>query len=146
MLIIEMPHPGDMFDGSMISPEVLGGERWESDDGSGPENPLGRVEVQWGDKKDDFNPQTQVLTRSVKIEAKGSERRTRTDQVRQRYYTVGEFELMAAASGLRIAGLFGEAELGTGLFDEQAYRMFVVLRHAGAPDPPAADAADAADA
>lgn len=26
--MIEMAHPGDMFDGSMIDPEILGSERW----------------------------------------------------------------------------------------------------------------------
>ena len=77
---MEMPHPGDMFDGSMINPESLGGERWESDDGLG--TPTSNLEVQWGYKSDDFNPKSQVLTRTVKITAKGPEGRSVKEQVR----------------------------------------------------------------
>jgi SAM-dependent methyltransferase len=80
VLIVEMPHPGDMFDGSMINPESLGGERWESDDGLG--TPTSNLEVQWGYKSDDFNPKSQVLTRTVKITAKGPEGRSVKEQVR----------------------------------------------------------------
>lgn len=29
LLIVEVAHPGDLFDGSMTNPDVLGSDRWE---------------------------------------------------------------------------------------------------------------------
>ena len=47
--------------------------------------------------------------------------------VKQRHYTVGEFSLLAKLAGLRVLGLYGEADVKTGLYDDDAYRMIVVM-------------------
>jgi len=127
--VIEVAHPGDMFDGTLTTPEILGSEQWEQS-GGGEGIGIDAVAVQWGSPTDDFNPESQVIKRKVTIAARGDNSFSSDSVVHQRHYTVGEFRLLARLAKLEMAGLYGEADpdLETGLFGESAYRMFVVMR------------------
>lgn len=64
LFVLELAHPGDLFDGTLIVGDG-GAETWEV---AAPPAGSGRkLLVQWGSEVDDFDPVSQVVNRSVTI-------------------------------------------------------------------------------
>ncbi|EFJ47378.1 hypothetical protein VOLCADRAFT_92195 [Volvox carteri f. nagariensis] len=123
LFVVELAHPGDLFDGTLITGES-GKELWER-----PYNG-GKVFVEWGDSLDNFDPVTQILYRTVTISVfRGDEAvDSVTEVVAQRQYTVRELELLAGMTGFETQALYGELRLGVDLEHEDAYRMVAVYK------------------
>jgi SAM-dependent methyltransferase len=125
LFVLELAHPGDLFDGTLITGES-GKEVWER-----PYNG-DKVFVEWGDSLDNFDPVTQIVYRTVTISVfRGDEVVDSVDEVvPQRQYTVRELELLAGMTGFETRALYGEMRLGVDLEHEDAYRMVAVYKKA----------------
>ncbi|GIL89545.1 hypothetical protein Vretimale_1894 [Volvox reticuliferus] len=123
LFVLEMAHPGDLFDGTLITGES-GKEVWEQ-----PYNG-GKIFVEWGDSLDNFDPVTQILYRTVTISVfRGDEVVDSVDEViAQRQYTVRELELLAGMTGFETQALYGEMQLNVDLEHEDAYRLVAVYK------------------
>ncbi|KAG2498731.1 hypothetical protein HYH03_003471 [Edaphochlamys debaryana] len=126
LFLLELPHPGDLFDGSLIIGDG-GRDVWEVPM-PGPGNK--KVFVEWGAELDNFDPVTQILFRTVTVNVLAGD--TAEDVVEEvvpyRQYTVRELELLAGMAGLSTAGLYGEMRVGVDLEHEDAYRMVAVFK------------------
>ncbi|CAG9464668.1 unnamed protein product [Pedinophyceae sp. YPF-701] len=124
VFIVELSHPGDIFDGSLTSPEALAADRWDCEEHGR------RVQVQWGSPYDRFDDIRQVLHRRVQISMSGADVADDSydEVVQQRFYTVGELALLADAAGMEVEALFGETNVESALNDHDAYRCLAMLR------------------
>ncbi|GLC72177.1 hypothetical protein PLESTF_001215300 [Pleodorina starrii] len=124
LFVLELAHPGDLFDGTLITGES-GKEVWERPFGDGD-----KVFVEWGDSLDNFDPVTQIVYRTVTISVfRGEEVVDAVDEViAQRQYTVRELELLAGMTGFETRALYGEMRMGVDLEHEDAYRMVAVYK------------------
>lgn len=114
-------HPGDLFDGSLLIGDD-GGEMWEVDSAVAG----GKLLVEWGAAGDDFDPETQVLARTVsvcRLEGGEAGEELHESRVRQRAFTLQELDLLGRLAGLRLAGVYGDLSLKVGLTHEDAYRL-----------------------
>ncbi|MEW5306851.1 MAG: hypothetical protein WDW36_009289 [Sanguina aurantia] len=125
VFILELSHPGDLFDGTFILGDG-GKEVWEVPHGER------KVLVEWGAEFDNFDPVTQVIDRTVSINVfKGEVLEDSLEEVVQyRQFTVQEIDMLATAHGMKIDGLYGEMRLDVDLSHEEAYRMVMVLKRA----------------
>eukprot|EP00200_Dunaliella_tertiolecta_P003759 CAMPEP_0202358214 /NCGR_PEP_ID=MMETSP1126-20121109/11958_1 /ASSEMBLY_ACC=CAM_ASM_000457 /TAXON_ID=3047 /ORGANISM="Dunaliella tertiolecta, Strain CCMP1320" /LENGTH=327 /DNA_ID=CAMNT_0048951305 /DNA_START=70 /DNA_END=1054 /DNA_ORIENTATION=- len=126
LFVLELSHPGDLFDGSLILDETRK-EMWEVEKTKNGSKLL----VEWGDETDNFDPVTQVIERLVCItEFKGQsgEEIVVEDHVPARQFTAQEVDLLARATGLEVVELYGDMEQGVSLTHEEAYRLVAVLR------------------
>jgi hypothetical protein len=103
-----------------------GGEMWEADSPSRG----GRLLVEWGAPGDDFDPATQVVSRTVTVRALGADGEPddgapplHESIVRQRAFTLQELDLLGRAAGLQLAASYGDLDLKVGLAHEDAYRL-----------------------
>ncbi|GAX82531.1 hypothetical protein CEUSTIGMA_g9958.t1 [Chlamydomonas eustigma] len=124
LLILELAHPGDLFDGTYIIGDG-GKEVWEV--------PLGETRkllVEWGAEFDNFDPVTQILHRTVSVNILNGDsvELGMEEVVMQRQYTVQEIKFLAQGNGLQLLELYGETDLGVDLSHEEAYRMIAVLK------------------
>eukprot|EP00195_Chlamydomonas_chlamydogama_P005377 CAMPEP_0202890652 /NCGR_PEP_ID=MMETSP1392-20130828/992_1 /ASSEMBLY_ACC=CAM_ASM_000868 /TAXON_ID=225041 /ORGANISM="Chlamydomonas chlamydogama, Strain SAG 11-48b" /LENGTH=373 /DNA_ID=CAMNT_0049574267 /DNA_START=80 /DNA_END=1201 /DNA_ORIENTATION=+ len=124
LLLLELGHPGDLFDGTYIIGDG-GKEVWEV-----PQGKNKKIFVEWGAEFDNFDPVTQIIDRTVSISVlKGEEVEQSIEEVvPYRQYTVQELDLLATMTGLRIQQLYGEMNLEVDLSHEEAYRLIAVLR------------------
>ncbi|KAF5832812.1 S-adenosyl-L-methionine-dependent methyltransferase [Dunaliella salina] len=126
LFVLELSHPGDLFDGSLIWDETQK-EMWEvekTEEGS-------KLLVEWGDETDKFDPVTQVIERLVcvtEIKGQSGEEIVVEDHVPARQFTAQEVDLLARATGLEVVELYGDMEQGISLTHEEAYRLVAVLR------------------
>jgi len=133
LLLLELPHPGDLFDGTLLVGDG-GREIWEVPMGGAgrPEDSAAgtKLMVEWGAEFDNFDPVTQVLDRTVSISVlKGEEVVQGLEEVvPARQFTVQELELLADNVGLEVVTIYGDMAQGVGLSHEEAYRMVMVLR------------------
>eukprot|EP00775_Hariotina_reticulata_P001683 gene1683-2027_t len=119
LFVIELAHPGDLFDGSLLLQDT-GAEMWEVD------KPSGKLMVVWGTDVDMFDPQTQILDRTVSIHTMNGEEMDEClleEVVPYRQFTAQEIDLLAAMSGMEVAGVYGDLDLDVGLTHEDAFRM-----------------------
>ncbi|KXZ46346.1 hypothetical protein GPECTOR_44g25 [Gonium pectorale] len=125
LLVLEMAHPGDLFDGTLIVNDG-GKEVWERENGPGGSKLL----VEWGNELDNFDPVTQIIFRTVTINVcRGEDVEEALEEVLpQRQYTVRELELLSGMAGLETVALYGEMALEVDLEHEDAYRMVAVYR------------------
>ncbi|PNH08460.1 dTDP-3-amino-3,4,6-trideoxy-alpha-D-glucopyranose [Tetrabaena socialis] len=128
LLVLEMAHPGDLFDGTLIIGES-GKEVWEV-----PYNG-DKVFVEWGAEYDNFDPVTQIIFRTVTINVLRGDNVVDSveEVVPYRQFTVRELELLAGMTGFETSALYGEMRLGVDLEHEDAYRMVAVYHKATAP-------------
>ncbi|PNW76619.1 hypothetical protein CHLRE_11g467740v5 [Chlamydomonas reinhardtii] len=124
ILLLEMAHPGDLFDGTLIIGES-GKEVWEL-----PQENGDKVFVEWGAEFDNFDPVTQIIFRTVTINVlRGDDVVDSVEEVvPYRQYTVRELELLAKLAGLEQIALYGEMRMGVDLEHEDAYRMLALYR------------------
>ncbi|KAG2446869.1 hypothetical protein HYH02_008026 [Chlamydomonas schloesseri] len=124
ILLLEMAHPGDLFDGTLIIGES-GKEVWEL-----PQDNGDKVFVEWGAEFDNFDPVTQIIFRTVTINVlRGDDVVDSVEEVvPYRQYTVRELELLAKLAGLEQIALYGEMRMGVDLEHEDAYRMLALYR------------------
>ncbi|KAF8071206.1 hypothetical protein HT031_001289 [Scenedesmus sp. PABB004] len=120
LFVVELAHPGDLFDGSLLLQDT-GAEMWEVDrEGR-------QLMVMWGTDVDDFDPHTQVLRRTVSIHGmtKGGEvgECLLEEVVPWRHFTAQEVDLLATLAGLEVVGTYGDLDLGVGLTHEDAFRL-----------------------
>lgn len=123
LFLVELAHPGDLFDGSLIVGDG-GKEMWEA------QFKGNKLLVEWGADFDNFDPRTQILYRTVALNVlKGEEvLQSLEEVVAYRQYTVRELELIAEMTGFSVEALYGEMDLAVAVDDEEAYRMVAVLR------------------
>jgi hypothetical protein len=117
--------PGDLFDGSLLIGDE-GGEMWEVESAT-----LGsKLMVEWGAEGDDFDPATQVLSRTVvvnRLQGEDVGEAVHESRVRQRSFTLQELDLLGRLAGLRLRGSYGDLSLEVGLTHEDAYRLVAVF-------------------
>lgn len=123
LLLLELAHPGDLFDGTLIIGES-GKEVWEVPYKGD------KVFVEWGAEFDNFDPVTQIIYRTVTINVlRGDDVVDSVEEVvPYRQFTVRELELLSGMAGLEVCSLYGEMRLGVDLEHEDAYRMVAVYR------------------
>ena len=127
LLLLELLHPGDLFDGSLLLGEE-GGEMWEAtQSGTGA-----KLLVEWGALGDDFDPATQVLARTVAVNALGADGEPvspplHESVVRQRAFTLQELDLLGRLAGLKLAGVYGDLDISVGLRHDEAFRLVACL-------------------
>ena len=105
LLVVELAHPAQVF--NLMT--AFEGEAWEAEGEAGE-----RVLVEWGNEDDEFDPVSQVLTRTVTFgvfNAAGECVQEVNDLVLQRQFTVQEMKLLGAAAGLQLVGLYGDFDL-----------------------------------
>ncbi|CAK0782248.1 hypothetical protein CVIRNUC_005604 [Coccomyxa viridis] len=124
LIVAELEHPGDIFDGTLIE-----GDEWPVD-GREPEEQLMFV---YGTNMDDFNPVTQVHTRTVRLTRRETSRKKweliGECSVEQKAFTVSEVALLAKLVPLEVAWYYGDLDIEVdSLFHESASRMVVILR------------------
>lgn len=125
MLLLELAHPGDLFDGSLVISDE-GGEMWEVESASRGVKLL----VEWGAEGDDFDPATQILRRTVsvsRLEDGAAGELLHESVVPQRAFTLQEIDLLGRLAGLALVGAYGDLDLGVGLGHEDAYRLVACL-------------------
>lgn len=118
-------HPaGDLFDGSLLLQDT-GAELWEVDRGGR------KLTVVWGTDVDVFDPESQVLQRTVAIHAMDGDDMGEClleEVAPYRQFTTQEIDLLATAAGLDVVGVYGDLNLDVGLSHEDAYRLVMVMR------------------
>lgn len=170
LLVIELSHPSELFDGSFLSPDGFV-DCWEVDERGNAEfserasSTTGnedddessladkneediddeedddidfeselegkRVLVEYGRFGDAFDPETQILSRTVGLslfDEEGTLLHSGVESVEQRQFTYQEIELLAMQSGWNVVGVYGDLNAEVELFDEEAYRMVIVLQ------------------
>ena len=135
VLLIELGHPGDLFDGSYVIGDC-GKDMWEvplSLPNGAPSQH--KILVEWGAEFDEFDSVSQVVNRTVSVTTFCGEKveDSLEEVVSQRQFTVQEIKLLGSINGLELDvqnGLYGEMDpsLNVGLRHEEAYRMIAVLK------------------
>ncbi|KAI8470291.1 MAG: S-adenosyl-L-methionine-dependent methyltransferase [Monoraphidium minutum] len=129
VLLLELAHPGDLFDGGLVIGDE-GGEMWDAESRS-----LGcKLLIEWGADGDDFDPATQVMRRSVavcKLEGGEPGELVHASVVAQRAFTLQELDLLGRIAGLQLARAYGDLSLGVGLGHEDAYRLVAAFVKGG---------------
>ena len=101
--------------------------------GSKGEDKLKRVLVEYGREGDDFDPATQILSRTVGLslfDPNGDMVSSDVSVVPQRQFSLQEIDLLARATGgaWRIVAVHGDLNEEVPLDGEDSYRMVVVLK------------------
>eukprot|EP00879_Flechtneria_rotunda_P020693 GHRR01021778.1.p2 GENE.GHRR01021778.1~~GHRR01021778.1.p2 ORF type:complete len:166 (+),score=42.54 GHRR01021778.1:1026-1523(+) len=124
LFILEVAHPGDLFDGSLLLQDT-GAEMWEVD------RPGRKLMVVWGTDMDNFDLETQVLQRTVSIHTMRNEQMDQClleEVVPYRQFTAQEIDLLATIAGMEVVGIYGDLNLQVSLTHEDAFRMVMCLR------------------
>eukprot|EP00877_Chromochloris_zofingiensis_P000935 jgi/Chrzof1/10842/Cz05g14060.t1 len=124
LFILELAHPGDLFDGTYITGNAAA-EMWEV------ETSGRKLLVEWGSELDDFDPVSQVLNRTVTINLMKGEEVSDClleQVVPYRQYTAQEVDLLATMTGFQVVGMYGEMQTDVDLYHEDAYRLIVCLK------------------
>lgn len=125
-LVLELSHPTDIFDGSLIQED-----EWEdaADGPSGPGAP-GELAIQYGSSGDEFNAIDQVIMRTVQIyevDNQSCMQKKLKEVVPQRIYTFQEMDLLASMSGFKLATAYGDMQIDVSINSEDAARMVLVM-------------------
>lgn len=129
--IVELPHVGDLFDGSLMDPDAQS-ESWDREEGKL------KIGVRWGKEGDDYDYETQIYDRTVDVKVaevgaafgpKGAKIVSSWREIlQQRMYTAQEMALMASMAGFQMEGVYGDFDKQIGLRHEEAFRSIFVLR------------------
>eukprot|EP00878_Enallax_costatus_P031325 GHUV01034251.1.p1 GENE.GHUV01034251.1~~GHUV01034251.1.p1 ORF type:complete len:319 (+),score=64.45 GHUV01034251.1:357-1313(+) len=98
LFVLELAHPGDLYDGSLLLQDT-GAEMWEVD------KPDRSMMVVWGTDMDMFDPETQVLHRTVSIRSMKGEDMDQClleEVVPYRQFTTQEIDLLATMNDLEV--------------------------------------------
>jgi len=126
ILVLELVHPADAFDGSLLEPAD-----WDEAGQQPEECKPGELAVQYGKAGDHFDPIEQVLRRTVTVyegDKAGKLQQVVSGEVPQRVFTFQELKLLAMLSNFSIMRTFGEMDVESSLSDEEAARMVIVLK------------------
>ena len=128
--VLELEHPFDLFEGTLM--DAYGDGGWSQ------EVPPGvRVNVEWGREGDRFDVATHVVHRTVGVEVVDPTTGRRVpgwgwteEVVPYRVFTAPEVDALARLAGLRTVGLYGDMDARSfvPLDDERAHNMVVVLK------------------
>lgn len=128
LLVIELAHPADAFDGSLMQEDEWG------EDGNEPSQHMGtpgELAVQYGKSGDHFDPIEQVLQRTVTIyqaDSRGKMQKVLSETVPQRVYTYQELKLLAALNAFDLHAAYGDMQMDVSFCDPDAPRMVLVLK------------------
>lgn len=123
LLVLELPHPEELFSGSYYSAEEFV-DAWDA----AVDEKL--VLVEWGREGDEFDVESQVLNRTVGMSLYEGDKlvSSQVEIVQQRQFTLQEIDLIARSSGLKIISVHGDFNMSIPLHHDDAYRMIVCLR------------------
>ncbi|WIA32247.1 hypothetical protein OEZ86_003094 [Tetradesmus obliquus] len=124
LFVLELAHPGDLFDGSLLLQDT-GAEMWEVD------KPGRKMMVVWGTDVDQFDPESQVLERTVSIHTMkdgNMDECLLEEVVAYRQFTMQEIDLLATLTGMEVVGVYGDLDLNVSLNHEDAFRLVMCLR------------------
>eukprot|EP00882_Tetradesmus_deserticola_P031463 GHRQ01035578.1.p1 GENE.GHRQ01035578.1~~GHRQ01035578.1.p1 ORF type:complete len:174 (+),score=94.51 GHRQ01035578.1:2-523(+) len=124
LFVLELAHPGDLFDGSLLLQDT-GAEMWEVD------KPGRKMMVVWGTDVDQFDPETQILERTVSIHTMkdgNMDECLLEEVVAYRQFTLQEVDLLATLTGMEVVGVYGDLDLSVSLNHEDAFRLVMCLR------------------
>lgn len=124
LLVLEISHPAELFDGSLMDPQ---GDAWEAEeDGT-------RVVVEWGREGDFFCPVTQIIERTVGLtvlDSSGSIKYSLEQVVPQKMFTLAEIKGFAQLAGYDFVSSYGEMDASLEISPEAecACRLVVILK------------------
>lgn len=150
LLVIELGHPKDIFQGIFCSDtgfvdcweisesgnvdfaneQVEDGKEEEGRDEEIHIAEEDRVLVEYGREGDAFDVGTQILERTVGFSLFNSDGdliSSKVSTVPQRQFTLQEMEMISQNAGWSIKSIFGDLNMEIGLYDDEAYRMVLVL-------------------
>ncbi|KAK9820975.1 hypothetical protein WJX81_005721 [Elliptochloris bilobata] len=130
LLILELTHPEDIFNG-----QLLAGDTWDIE----AEEDAPALMVEFGSEEtDEIDAETQVVRRRLVVSeveaAEGGEEGDAQVEVLgegivlQRVFTLQEIRLLSEAAGLTLAATYGELDTSIALADEEAYRLVACLQ------------------
>jgi len=124
LLVLEISHPAELFDGSLMDPH---GDAWEAEEEGV------RVVVEWGREGDFFSPITQIIERTVGLTVlndRGGLMYSLEQVVPQRQFTLAELKGFARLAGYDYVIAYGEMEPSLEVSPEadDACRLVVILR------------------
>ncbi|DBB17834.1 TPA: hypothetical protein ACH3X3_002856 [Trebouxia sp. C0006] len=128
LLVIELAHPADVFDGSLMQEDEWG------EDGNEPSQELGtpgELAVQYGKSGDQFDAIEQVLQRTITIyqaDSKGKMAKVLSETVPQRIYTYQEMILLAELCAFELHAAYGDMQKDVSFSDPDAPRMVLVFK------------------
>lgn len=150
ILVLELGHPRDIFQGNFCSDgfvecwEVSASGHVEFADEYSENEPQDardawdqdgldedRVLVEYGREGDPFDISTQVLQRTVGMSlfhADGTMASTTVHNVAQRQFTLQEIHILAQTSGFKVCKVLGDFDSSILIDSDDAHRMLVVLR------------------
>ena len=128
ILILELEHPYDLFDGQLMDAQ---GDAWDREV-EGDEHT--KVLVEWGREGDYFDVETHVVERTVGVnvvDGKGLPKNGFTpieETVTCKIFTCPEIHLLARLAGLKVVATYGDMDIDVPLTHEDAHNMIVVLK------------------
>lgn len=128
VLVLELEHPFDLFDGQLLDAQ---GDAWDREVGDDKNT---KVLVEWGREGDHFDVETHVVERTVGInvvDEKGSPKNGFVpveETVRCKIWTAPEITLLGKLSSMKVVATFGDMATEIPLCHEDAHNMIVVLK------------------
>lgn len=142
ILVLELEHPFDLFDGQLLDAQ---GDAWDREiEDDGDANGLGfgsgtkKVLVEWGREGDVFDVETHILERTVGVNVVDEKGRPVEEYgsgveetVRCRIFTAPEIALIGKLAGLKVVAIYGDMDEDVPLNHDEAHAMIVVMKRAG---------------
>ncbi len=126
LLVLELEHPFDLFDGSLMDAK---GDAWDREvDGV-------KVLVEWGREGDYFDVETHAVARTVGVNVVDPATLEPApgwapieETVTCRVFTHPEIAMLGEMAGLEVVATYGDMDQSVGLNDDDAHNMVVALK------------------
>jgi hypothetical protein len=137
LVVLELEHPFDVFDGQLMDAQ---GDAWDREVEDGDLKGA-KVLVEWGREGDPFDVETQIVERTVGLNVVDGETGKPfaskdgavlfapvEEIVKCRVFTAPEIALLGKLAGLRVVATFGDMDTSVPLTHEDANNMVIVLK------------------
>ena len=137
LVVLELEHPFDVFDGQLMDAQ---GDAWDREVEDGDLKGA-KVLVEWGREGDPFDVETQIVERTVGVNVVDGETGKPfasndgavlfapvEEIVMCRVFTAPEIALLGKLAGLRVVATFGDMDTSVPLTHEDANNMVIVLK------------------
>lgn len=139
LVVLELEHPFDVFDGQLMDAQ---GDAWDREVEDGDLKGA-KVLVEWGREGDPFDVETQIVERTVGLNVVDGETGAPfvakdgavafapvEEIVRCRVFTAPEMALLGKLAGLTVVATFGDMDASVPLTHEDSNNMVIVLKRA----------------